>query len=306
MPTNERQQPRDLESMNSSKVAQLIKKQDWLEPAENVLETVADSVLEPAGQPARNFLHGTWLGHPLHPAITDVPVGAWTAAAALDAYEAITGDTKYSAGADACVGIGLIGAVGAALSGMADWRHTGRAARRIGAVHALLNIAATGLYLTSWLQRRSADEDEREGAITTGFLGFATVMVSAWLGGMLVYEQKIGVDHAQRGGPKEWTAVLPETELAEAQLRRVETDGVRILLAKRNGRIFAIGEKCSHLGGPLSEGKFEGDTVVCPWHGSRFALADGSVIDGPATCAEPLFETRVTNNQIEVRAVRKE
>ena len=89
--------------MNSSKVAKLIDQQDWLEPAETALETVADSVLEPAGQPARNFLHGTWLGHPLHPAITDVPVGAWTCAAALDAYETMTGDTKYSAGADACV-----------------------------------------------------------------------------------------------------------------------------------------------------------------------------------------------------------
>lgn len=288
--------------MNSLKVAKFIDQQDWLEPADTALEAVADSVLKPAGQPVRNFLHGTWLGHPLHPAITDVPVGAWTVAAVFDAYESVTGDTTYSAGADACVGIGLVGAVGAALSGMADWQHTSRPARRIGVVHALLNIAATGLYITSWLQRRG---DEREDGLTTSFLGFATVMTSAWLGGMLSYEQKIGVDHAQHGGPKKWMPVLAEDELADGELKKVTADNVSILLVKREGRILAIGEKCSHLGGPLSKGKLEGGTVICPWHGSRFSLADGSVIDGPATCAEPQFDVRVMDGQIEVRVKQK-
>lgn len=285
--------------MNSRDIIKTIGEQEWLEPVDTALTAVAESTVNAAGQPVKNFLHGTWLGHPLHPAITDVPVGAWSAAAALDVYEALTGDETLAPGADACVKLGLVSAVGAALSGMADWQHTSKNARRVGIVHALLNIAATGFYITSWLQRRN---DDREAARVSGFFGFAIVMASAWLGGTLIYDEKVGVDHAQRGAkPKDWTPVLPENELRENEPHKASADGIEIFLVKKNGRVFAIGEKCAHMGGPLSKGKLEGDTIVCPWHGSRFSIRDGAVIDGPATMPQPCFDVRVQNGQIEVR-----
>jgi nitrite reductase/ring-hydroxylating ferredoxin subunit len=84
-------------------------------------------------------------------------------------------------------------------------------------------------------------------------------------------------------------------------MRRVEWKGSRILLARRDGQVYAIAEVCSHLGGPLAEGEFSGDQVRCPWHGSCFSIKDGSVIHGPATHPQPCLETRVRDGKIEVK-----
>jgi nitrite reductase/ring-hydroxylating ferredoxin subunit len=97
---------------------------------------------------------------------------------------------------------------------------------------------------------------------------------------------------------------MPESELGEGEMKRIDVDGGRVLVAKRDERIYAIAEVCSHLGGPLAEGKFEGCTVQCPWHGSRFSIEDGSVIDGPATYAQPALDVRVRDGQIEVRSTK--
>jgi nitrite reductase/ring-hydroxylating ferredoxin subunit len=127
-------------------------------------------------------------------------------------------------------------------------------------------------------------------------------MGSAYLGGKLVYTEQIGVDHTigQRY-PDEFAAVLPEGELGEGQMRRVEVNGSRVLLARRSGRIFAIAEVCSHLGGPLAEGEFKECWVRCPWHGSRFSLETGQVLDGPSTHPQPCLDVRVVNGNIEVK-----
>ena len=127
------------------------------------------------------------------------------------------------------------------------------------------------------------------------------MLAGTYLGGHLSYDERIGVDHAQRNAPEGWSPVLAEGDLPDLQPRRVSVQGVDILLVKRNGRIFALGEKCAHLGGPLAEGRLDGDSMVCPWHGSRFALENGRVLDGPAIYAQPCYETRVREGQIEVR-----
>jgi nitrite reductase/ring-hydroxylating ferredoxin subunit/uncharacterized membrane protein len=285
--------------MRPSTISNAIDRQPWLEPAEKALGALAAATVNRVGQPVRNFLHGIWLGHPLHAAITDVPVGAWSTAAVLDAIELVSGTESYSPGADTAVGIGLIGAMGAAVSGLCDWSKTDRPARRVGVVHALLNVGAATCYATSWLQRRSGN---RQGGIASAMTGFLLVLAGTYLGGHLSYAERIGVDHAQRAAPEGWSPVMAESDLPEAQLRRAQVHGVDILLVKHNGRIFALGEKCAHLGGPLAEGKLEGGTVVCPWHGSRFSLEDGRVIDGPAVYAQPCYEARVHDGQIEVRA----
>ena len=85
-----------------------------------------------ASRGVKDFLNGTWLGHPLHPVVTDIPVGAWTVALVLDAL----GERRA---AKIAVGIGLLGAVGAAVSGLTDWIDTYGKPRRLGVVHAAVN-----------------------------------------------------------------------------------------------------------------------------------------------------------------------
>ena len=127
------------------------------------------------------------------------------------------------------------------------------------------------------------------------------MLASAYLGGRLVYRDKIGVDHAQRDEPQGFLRAIREGELRDDQPVRAEVGGLRVVLVKRGGRVYALGERCSHLGGPLAEGAVHDEAIVCPWHGSRFALEDGRVLDGPATMPQPCFETRVRDGFVEVR-----
>jgi nitrite reductase/ring-hydroxylating ferredoxin subunit/uncharacterized membrane protein len=251
------------------------------------------------GRQVQNALHGTWLGHPLHPALTDVPLGAWTATAVLDMMEA-AGREECAAGADISLQVGLAGAAGAALAGLTDWHVTDGSARRVGIVHGMLNLLSVGLYTASLIARKRRD---RAAGRALAMAGFVVSSAAAYLGGNLVYGKQIGVNHAVAEPlPSEWTAVMAESELPPDLPHRAEVNGVKVLLVRRGSEIFCIYEVCSHLGGPLAEGEIKGDTVTCPWHGSRFSLCDGSVIDGPATHPQPCFETRVSGGRIEVKA----
>jgi nitrite reductase/ring-hydroxylating ferredoxin subunit len=255
----------------------------------------------PAGREVKNFLHGTWLGHPLHPALTDVPLGAWTAALALDAMESISGRKELGAGADAAIAVGLVGAAGSAVTGLTDWSETNGRARKVGLLHGLLNVGATALYATSLVLRR---KDMRGAGRGFAMLGYAVSSTAAYLGGHLVFSEQIGVNHAAaQEMPKEFVPVLADAELREGEMKRVDAGGVPVLLVRREGEVCALANTCSHLGGPLAEGKLEGDVVQCPWHGSRFNVRDGSVVDGPATFPQPCFEARVREGQIEVRSI---
>ncbi|NLC55359.1 MAG: Rieske (2Fe-2S) protein [Armatimonadetes bacterium] len=282
---------------------QTIARQRWLDPVDRVLGTVATRALgqdSPTPRAVRNALHGTWLQHPLHPAITDVPVGAWTAATVLDAVDTLRPTNELAAGADAAVAIGLVGAAGAAVTGLNDWQYTSRDTRRIGVLHATLNVGATLLYGASLVMRRRGARGAGRGL---GLLGFALAGTSAYLGGHLVYEKRLGVDRTSgQTPPEEFVAVLPESELPERQMRRVLVHGMPILLVRFGDRIHALSETCTHMGGPLSEGELGEDRVTCPWHGSQFAFDDaGQVLRGPATFPAYCFETRVRDGQIEVR-----
>jgi nitrite reductase/ring-hydroxylating ferredoxin subunit/uncharacterized membrane protein len=290
--------------MVSESLVNIISRQDWLQKTSDVLQPAVKNVFEargPTGQRVKDALHGKWLGHPLHPVITDIPIGAWTTALVFDIIDKINGQEDYGSAADAAITVGLVGAVGSAVSGVTDWSETNGRARKIGIAHGLLNLSATMLYATSLVMRRSG---KPRGRLGLALLGFATSCAAAYLGGHLVYGEQIGVNHAAaQAPPHEFVPVLAEAELPENELRRVEANGVPVLLARRDGTIYALAETCSHMGGPLSEGRLEGDSVRCPWHGSRFSLEDGRVLDSPATFPQPCFEIRVNNGQIEVRAI---
>ena len=285
--------------MAVNEVIEAIERQEWLQPLEDGLQQAVEAsygALGEAAQPVKDFLHGTWLGHPLHSALTDVPVGAWTAAAVLD----MAGDPT----ADSAIKIGLGGAIAAALAGLTDWHAIDGKAHRLGLIHGMLNLTATGLYAASLAKRAGGD---RASGRALGYAGFVVAMASSYLGGRLVYSQRIGVTHApQPDGPEGFVAVLAESNLPENEMRRVEVRGTKVLLARRGDRVHAIAEVCAHLGGPLAEGTLDGDIVECPWHGSRFSIIDGSVIHGPSVHPQPCYEARVREGQIEVRAVNAE
>lgn len=290
--------------MASEALIKAVEQQEVLDRLSDQIQPAVLNAFKSAGETGRqvkNMLHGTWLGHPLHPALTDVPLGAWTAAFALDAMESISGRKELAAGADIAITVGLVGAAGAAVTGLTDWSETYGGARKVGLLHGMLNAGATALYATSLVMRR---KKKRSAGVGFAMLGYAVSSAAAYLGGHLVFGEQIGVNHAAaQEMPKEFVPVLADAELAEGHMKRVDAAGVPVLLVRCEGEVCAVAHTCSHLGGPLSEGTLEGDVVQCPWHGSRFNVRDGSVVDGPATFPQPRFEVRTREGQIEVRSV---
>jgi nitrite reductase/ring-hydroxylating ferredoxin subunit/uncharacterized membrane protein len=285
--------------MSAEPPVDFLERQQWLEPVEAGTQEAVAAVFRGAGRPIRNFLHGTWLGHPLHPMLTDIPLGAWTATLVLDVLDA-SGRKDCRAGADIALAVGLAGAGCAALAGVADWHVTDGRARRVGLVHGLLNLVGTGLYAASLVARRQRN---RGAGRVLAFAGFMVTSAAAYLGGGLVYSKQIGVNHTAGQAPLSgWTGVLNDSDLPEGTPHRDTVNGVGVLLLRAGGRIYCISDVCSHLGGPLAEGEVHGDAVTCPWHGSRFSLRDGSVIDGPATHPQPCFDVRVNQGVVEIRA----
>jgi nitrite reductase/ring-hydroxylating ferredoxin subunit/uncharacterized membrane protein len=267
-----------------------------LDAAADALASAVNGAYEAAGpakQPLKDGLNGTWLGHALHPAITDVPIGAWTAALVLDAL----GERR---GARIAVGVGLLGALGAAATGLTDWADTYGKPRRLGVVHAALNGAATLLYGASWLARGRADG----GGVGLSLLGYGIASLSALYGGTMSLDLQIGVNHANATEPPaEETDVAALADVPDGGMKRVDAGGYPVLLVRRGGEIHAIGAVCSHQGGPLDEGTLDGDVVTCPWHGSRFCIRDGGIVSGPAAYPQPAFRATVIDGRIRVAAV---
>lgn len=255
------------------------------------------------GEPTRrlaDFLHGTWLGHPLHPVLTDLTVGAWTLGSCFDAIAAVKGSREAERMADTLTTIGTVSAVPTLLSGLTDYTTVQKPALPAATLHGATNAVNLLLYIASIDQRRRGN---RKTGITLSLSAMALATFSAWLGGHLVYAQKVGVDHSQSKGPDGWHAVLDSDQLPEMTPQRIDVDGNPVLLIRCDGEVHAMGAVCSHAGGPLEEGTFKDCYVQCPWHDSVFDLRDGSIVHGPAIQPQPLFETRVRAGKIEVRIV---
>jgi len=279
-----------------------ISRQGWLNPAEEALQKALHRAFQSGGEGGahvKDALHGTWLGHPLHVILTDIPLGAWTSAMLFDGLATISENDSMDSAADACIAVGLAGAILAALTGVTDWQDIDPPARRVGLVHGLINLTAAGLMGISLLKRRS---DRRATGRGLGLLGFLAATAAAQLGGDLVYEHRVGVDRsAERDLPGEFRRALAAADLEEGKPLRAKIDDTPIVLVRSGNDIFALAETCSHLGGPLAEGKVEGGTIQCPWHGSRFSLKDGCVVNGPAVHPQRRLEVRVSDGQVEVR-----
>ena len=246
-----------------------------------------------------NFLHGTWLGHPLHPLLTSVPIGAATATVALDAASVLPGQSSLRDASRFTLGLGILGSLGTAVTGMTDWQHTHEENRRVGLVHGALNATATALYVASWWDRRRSRH--LRGVLRSG-VGFGITICSGYLGGFLVYGSGTGVDQSgARLDTEKWTPVLPLAALQGGQPRRVEVDGLGLVLYRNGKEVVAVGELCPHLGAPMCDGWIDRGQIVCPWHGSRFTAGSGEVLRGPATARLPFYPTRLREGMIELR-----
>lgn len=252
----------------------------------------------------KSLLNGTWFGHPLHPAITDVPVAAWMLTALFDIIWLIS-PVSYSWAARAAeigVLVGLLGALGAIITGLTDWSDTYGSERRVGLNHAIFNAAATILYLVSFILRLPQNGGESIAAAVIGFVGLLSVIYAAYLGGEMVFTKGTGVNHtAWEAGSDEYEVVMPVQDVEENKLYRVIVAGVPVVLLRQGLQFYAISATCPHAGGPLDEGPLQGDIVECPWHGSRFCMRDGRVLTGPATVNAPRYLVRVRNDQVEVK-----
>ena len=247
-------------------------------------------------RPIVNVLSGSYLGHPLHPVLTDLPIGAWSMSALLDT----VGGPETHKAADLLVGAGIVAALPTAASGLNDWSHTYGPETRVGMVHAAANTAALGLYAGSLIARRNG---HRGRGKALGMAGFAVLMAGGYLGGHLSFARAVNVNHtAFEHRPDDWTPVLDDAELAEGQHRKVQAGDAPILLYRQAGQVLALANTCSHAGGPLDEGELADGCVTCPWHGGIFRLADGGIVRGPASSPQPSYDTRIRNRYIEVHA----
>lgn len=267
-----------------------------LDQLDNLGEKMAAAVKEavPPG-PVKDALSGTWLGHALHPLLTDVPIGTWTSAMLLD----LLGGDDAEDGADRLMAIGILASLPTIASGLSDWADTIGSDRRTGLVHAAANSTALTLYSASYVARKSG---RRRLGVTLGLLGGGALGLGGWLGGHLSYALGVGVNATTfEYPPTEWTPVLAESELTEGEPRMVDFGGIAALVTRREGKISAISNSCTHRGGQLDKGPVEDGCVTCPVHHSVFRLDDGSVVRGPATAPQPTYDVRIRDGQVELR-----
>ncbi|MGN8027077.1 Rieske 2Fe-2S domain-containing protein [Microbacterium sp. 22242] len=263
-----------------------------LDPAAEKVSGWVDTATRSAS--VKNALSGSWLGHQAHPVLTDLPIGAWGAATVLD----LAGEERA---ARRMVGLGILASVPTALSGASDWSSMHGPDKRVGLVHGLANATASVLQMTSWLVRRRGHHG---AGAALSLLGLGCTLGSAYLGGHLSFVRGIGVSRtAFQDEVDDWTDVAADADIAEGALTRVTAGDVPVLLVRQRGDLHAISAVCTHAGGPLDEGELDTDgCVTCPWHGSRLRIEDGSVQRGPASVAEPCWQTKVQDGRILLRS----
>jgi nitrite reductase/ring-hydroxylating ferredoxin subunit/uncharacterized membrane protein len=278
-----------------------------LHPLVHGLESLGalDGVAKAIGKNARNVipkgtvkdaLSGTWLGHALHPMLTDVVIGAFTSATLLDF---LGGDDES---AQRLLGVGIAAYGPTALTGVSDWADSEIAddrVRRVGLVHAASNATALVLYTASLRARRRGDTGRGK---LLSLAGTAVMGGAGYLGGHLSFVRGVGPNQtAFDEGPSDWTEAIESSELTDNEPKSVVVEETPVMLLRHRGHVHAIHDRCSHRGCSLAGGELEGETITCPCHGSIFDVRDGSVQQGPATVGQPVYEVRESSGKIELR-----
>jgi nitrite reductase/ring-hydroxylating ferredoxin subunit/uncharacterized membrane protein len=240
-------------------------------------------------RPIQHLLNGSWLGHPVHAVVTDVAVGALTVSIVAD----LIGQPLV---ADVSMLLGVLAMVAAAVTGAADFAEVDGNARYRATVHLTVMVVTLVLYVVS-LVIRSGGPTDRLLPILVAVIAYLLLSLGAAIGGDLVYLIGTHVNrNAWRGAGTKWIALdlggladIPEGGPTKARA------GANELAVVRNGdQVLAVHAVCAHAGGPLPEGTLVGDAIECPWHASRFRMADGHVVRGPAMYDQPAYEVRRT------------
>lgn len=265
-----------------------------LDPVVAPLRSAVQAVLKPPV--VADALHGTWLGHPTHPVLVQVPLGALASASILDV---LAGEDSQAA-ADLLAFTGLVSAVPAALAGAADWSRSNPSEQRTGLVHAVANIVGLGCWLASLVSRRRGN---RPTGTALGLAGMTAMAVGGTIGGHLAYRRSLGANSnadIADTGPTDWTDAGPAA-LADGKPVLRQAGTTPVLLVKQGERIDAMLNLCNHQSGPLHEGQIADGCVTCPWHGSAFRLSDGAVVHGPSTHPQPALDVRMEDDRLQVR-----
>lgn len=269
---------------------------DGLDPAARAIGKLARRTVAPGA--FKDTLSGTWQGHALHPALTDVVIGSLFSATMLD----VTGGDPGGSAAR-LIGVGLAAAVPTVLTGVTDYGDSERgsdAVRRAGLVHAAVNVTGLSLYAASLAARRRGT---RMSGVLLGLGGAGMLSAGAYLGGHLSFSRGVGPNQTVFDpGPEKWTPAVEGSELRPGQAIRVVIGDTPVALLREGNDTFAIHDRCSHRGCSLSaQGDVDGTRIVCGCHGSTFDLRDGSIQRGPATAPQPAFDVRERDGMIELR-----
>jgi nitrite reductase/ring-hydroxylating ferredoxin subunit/uncharacterized membrane protein len=258
--------------------------------------------------PIKDLLNGRWLGHPLHSALTDVPIGVLTVALVLDLLDAwnLFGVGDLTQAADVALFIGILSMLAAAVAGLADYSDTDGKARMRATVHATLMVVALVVFIVA-LAMRAGGPTDRTVPILLVVIGYLVITAGAYVGGDVVYVLGNMVSrHAFRGAGSKWLPVElpPGTELLEGVPTKAKLGINNLVLVRLGDQVHALHETCAHAGGPLAEGRIVDGCIECPWHGSRFRLSDGGAVRGPTVYDQPCYELQTTATGWEARRVQ--
>lgn len=271
-------------------LARIVAAQDaWARPLGEFNHRWLSALFRPI-RPVKDLLNGVWLGHPLHAATTDIPIGTLLITVVLDVL-------GQPAAADIALVATILFMLAAAASGAADYVDTDGTARARATLHSMLMVVGLVLLFFS-LILRVADGADRMLAFGLSIAGLLIITAGAYVGGDVVFVFGNMVSrHAFRGAGTKWIkldtgGVADLSELPEATPTRAKAGINDLVLVRIGGEVRAIHAVCAHAGGPLHEGKVVDGCVECPWHGSRFRSTDGQVQRGPALYDQPAYEIR--------------
>jgi len=253
------------------------------------------------GKLLQDFLNGSWLGHSLHPVLTDVVVGGFTMLVVLDLASLVFG-ANFAGASLIILGISILAGLGAVVSGLTDYKDTATGdERNLATLHGWTNIVALMVYAVAFFVRLG---DGLVFGQVLAIIGYLIISVGAYIGGHVVFKYGYMVNHnafSKGKRAKEFTSVLPAAELPENAPTRAMLGATALVLVRRGDLVYALKQTCSHAGGPLAEGALVGDTIVCPWHASAFRLSDGAVRHGPAATRQVAYRARIADGQVEVQ-----
>jgi nitrite reductase/ring-hydroxylating ferredoxin subunit len=271
-------------------LARIVAAQDrWARPLGDFNHRWLSATFRPI-RPVKDLLNGTWLGHPLHSAATDVPVGALVVSVALDLLD-------QRVGADVALVLTVLFMAAAAVAGAADYVDTDGTARVRATTHSTLMVVGLVVLVISLVLRAGGPAD-RTVPVALSIVGLLILTAGAFVGGDVVYLLGNMVSrHAFRGAGSKWIAldtagVTDLSTLPDATPTKARAGINDIVLVRMSGTVHALHAVCAHAGGPLAEGKVVDGCLECPWHGSRFRIDNGHLARGPALYDQPAYEIR--------------